>query len=144
MIDIRAAQPEDANEVFTLLSDAGLPLDGLREHLGTTLVARQGGGVVGVAAVEIYDDGGLLRSVAVDPKLRGSGLGRQLVERVLEMARARRLPALYLLTTTAAGYFPRLGFSAIGRDDVPPGVQQSIEFRSACPAGATVMMRRLS
>ena len=50
-----------------------LPLDGLREHLGTALVARRDGAVVGVAALEVYQDGVLMRSVAVAPALQGRG-----------------------------------------------------------------------
>ena len=54
------------------------------------------------------------------------------------------MPAVYLLTTTADGFFPRFGFSRITRDDVPDSVKGSVEFRSACPASAVVMRKVLS
>jgi len=49
--------------VFSLVSRQGLPIDGLREHLTRTLVARRAGVVVGSAAIGLYEDGALLRSV---------------------------------------------------------------------------------
>jgi N-acetylglutamate synthase-like GNAT family acetyltransferase len=136
---IEPARREDFDAIAALLAANSLPLEGLADHLDAALVARQDGRIVGAAALEVYKDGGLLRSVVVARALQGSGLGRRLVEAVLAHARERRLPAVYLLTTTAALYFPKLGFEAITRAEVPAGVQQSVEFRSACPASATVM-----
>jgi amino-acid N-acetyltransferase len=102
-------------------------------------VARDGDRIVGVAALEIYSDGGLLRSVAVDASARGRGLGQRLTTAALELAGMVDLPAVYLLTTTAEQFFPKWGFVQIPRTDVPAGVQQSIEFQSACPSTAIVM-----
>ena len=56
-------------------------------------------------------------------------------------AEARQLCAVYLLTTTAARYFPRFGFVETGRDAVPADVAATDEFRSACPASALAMVR---
>ncbi|HLG53825.1 MAG TPA: arsenic resistance N-acetyltransferase ArsN2 [Vicinamibacterales bacterium] len=140
---ITPAQPEDLAAISRLLSADDLPLEGLADHLATTLVARSQGHVVGAAGLEVYAEGGLLRSVVIDRGFRGTGLGRQLVEAVTGLARARGLPALYLLTTTAAAYFPKLGFVVIARDEIPMGVQQSVEFTSACPASASALMKRL-
>jgi N-acetylglutamate synthase-like GNAT family acetyltransferase len=143
MIEVTPARREDAPAIVALVEANRLPLDGLADHLDAAVVARQDGHIVGAAALEAYDEGGLLRSVAVDGSARGAGVGRSLVEAVVAMARARALPALYLLTTTAAGYFLKLGFETIERAEVPASVQQSVEFRSACPASATVMRLRL-
>jgi amino-acid N-acetyltransferase len=86
-------------------------------------------------------DNALLRSVAVRAEWRSHGLGRALVTRVISDAVARGIHALYLLTTTADRYFPSFGFRQIARDQVPNDVRATAEFRSACPASATVMMR---
>ena len=140
---VQTARPEDFDAIASLLGDHKLPLDGLREHLATTIVARDADAIVGSAALEMYADGALLRSVAIAPGRQHSGLGRTLVDTAIELARARDVPALYLLTTTAERYFPRFGFERIDRADVPAGVRQSVEFTSACPASAIVMRKRL-
>ena len=145
MADIRIepATAADAAAVLALLEQADLPTDDVMSHLGSAVVARHHGRVVGTAAIEVYADGGLLRSVAVDQEYRSLGLGTRLMDAAIDVAQRRRLPALYLLTTTADGFFPRFGFERIGRDDVPASVQASIEFRGACPASATTMLKRL-
>lgn len=142
-IHIDRATRADARAVLALMERAHLPTDGLASHLDAAFVARDGDRVVGSAAIEIYTDGGLLRSVAVDAGCRGAGLGVRLIEAAIEDAQRRALPALYLLTTTAEHFFPRFGFERITRDEVPASVQASIEFRGACPASAVVMRKSL-
>jgi amino-acid N-acetyltransferase len=137
------ARQEDAGTIVDLLKTEHLPPDGLLDHLDTTFVARQDGRIVGSAALEVYADGALLRSVAVVSELKGRGVGRELTDAVLSAARELRVPALYLLTTTADEYFPRFGFERITRAEVPASVQASVEFTSACPASAVVMRKRL-
>lgn len=143
MIEIAPARVADLQAIHTLLLRGGLPIEGLADHLGTTFVARDEARVVGAAGVELYADGGLLRSVVVDEALRGTGLGRRLVDAVVNITHEHGVPALYLLTTTAGAYFPRFGFEPIDRTLVPAGVQQSVEFISACPASALAMIKRL-
>lgn len=142
-IRIERATHEDAGALLALMERADLPTDGLSDHLDAALVARDGDRIVGSAAIEIYADGGLLRSVAVDADRRGTGLGARLTTAAIDEARRRKLAALYLLTTTAERFFPRFGFEPIARDQVPASVQGSIEFRGACPASAIVMLKRL-
>jgi amino-acid N-acetyltransferase len=143
MTDITPANSGDLPAITALLTTDGLPIDGLADHISTAVVARDGGRIVGAAGLELYGDGGLLRSVVVERACRGTGLGRRLVEAVIDLARGRDVTALYLLTTTAGDYFPKLGFTPIDRAIVPAGVQQSVEFVSACPASALAMMKRL-
>jgi len=107
------------------------------------VVAENGDDVVGAAAVEVYADGALLRSVVVSPTAQGLGLGHQLTAAALSVAKARGSQAAFLLTTTAERFFPKLGFERVSRDDVPASVQASIEFQSACPASAVVMRKQL-
>jgi len=138
---IRNAAPSDLPAVERLLIESKLPLDGVRESLAAFLVAESGGAIVGVAGLEVCREHALLRSVAVAPAWRSKGLGRELVDRIIAAAERRGIHALYLLTTTAASYFPSFGFSRVTRADVPPDVQETAEFRGACPASATVMRR---
>jgi amino-acid N-acetyltransferase len=142
-VSLRRAVQRDHEAVATLLRDSDLPVDGVSEWLGQFWVAEHQGRVVGVAGMERYGDSGLLRSVAVTQEWRGTGVGRTLVDRVLDEGQAAGVRDVYLLTTTAEHYFPRLGFTCIGRDQVPEPVQGSIEFTCACPASAVVMRKAL-
>lgn len=139
MTEIALARADDLPAVLELLDRSELPRDGLADHFDLALVARDDARVVGSAAVERYGDAGLLRSVAVDRAYRGQGLGARLVGAALERARQAGLQTVYLLTTTAPGYFPRFGFQPVARADVAPAVRQSVEFTGACPDSALVM-----
>jgi amino-acid N-acetyltransferase len=140
---IEQARAEDAEDVLRLLERNHLPLDGLLDHLATTLVARQNGQIIGSAALEVYPDGALLRSVAVAPEAQGQGVGHELIDAAIRLAQAVHAPAVYLLTTTAERYFPKFGFERIARPDVPTTVQTSVEFTSVCPSSAAVMRKSL-
>jgi amino-acid N-acetyltransferase len=140
---IERAQREDLASVLALLERHGLPVDGAASMSDALVVARQNGQIVGAAGLELYAQGALLRSVVVDASVQGQGLGQQLTEAALALALARGVPTVFLLTTTADGFFPRFGFERISRDEVPESVQQSVEFQSACPASAVVMRKQL-
>ncbi|MFI5210035.1 MAG: arsenic resistance N-acetyltransferase ArsN2 [Gemmatimonadales bacterium] len=127
-----------------LLAAAGLPLAGVRESFGDFVVADSGGRPVASAGLERHGEVGLLRSVVVDPAFRGAGLGALLTELVLARAREQRLKAVYLLTTTAAEFFARLGFRRIERVELPPSLSASEELRGACPDTAVAMIRDLA
>ena len=137
---IRAARPDDLGAVRDLLMACGLPAEGLTEQFGNRyVVAEKAGTVVGVAGVEVHGRHGLLRSVAVAPAMRNSGLGAALLRERLEWTEAHRIPSLYLLTTTADAYFARFGFVPVARDTAPPEIQGSSEFSTLCPSSATLM-----
>lgn len=138
---IESAAPEDLEPVLALLRAARLPDEGVREVVPTLLVVRADGRVAGCAAVEVYGRDALLRSVAVDPALRGRGVGRQLTEAALAMACRYEVRAVYLLTETAASFFEALGFTAVDRSAVPPALLASPEFAVLCPASALAMVR---
>jgi amino-acid N-acetyltransferase len=138
------AEARDLPAVRRLLDAQKLPLDDLEAHLDTMIVARSGDEVVGAAAVELYANAALLRSVVVSPSVQGQGLGHRLTDAALEIAKSHGAETAFLLTTTAERFFPKLGFEQISRGEVPASVQASVEFQSACPASATVMRRRLA
>jgi len=147
--DIRAARGEDIEAVEALLQEANLPIDGVREQFGNFLLAegtysqRVAAAPIGAIGLEHYGTSALVRSAVVDSAWRGRGVGHALVDAALRAARARGATSLYLLTTTAESFFSSIGFHTIARDEVPSPVTQSVEFVSACPASATVMMRRI-
>jgi amino-acid N-acetyltransferase len=143
---IERALDSDRPAIERVLTEAGLPLDGLELALSLAVVARADGierAVVGCAAVEPYGSAGLLRSVCVAPDSRGSGLGRGLVAAAESLAAARGIEDLYLLTQTAEDWFPRLDYEATTRSAVPAALTTSPEFVGACPESAAVLRKHL-
>lgn len=140
---LRPATPGDLPRVEALLTQNKLPLEGVDRALECFVVAEHDGALVGVAGTERCGKGeyALLRSVAVDESWKGRGLGRALVTRAIADAESRGAQALYLLTTTAEHYFPSFGFTPTARESVPAPVAATVEFASACPASAVVMVR---
>lgn len=137
---LRPAHARDQEGAFTLLTGAALPLGGVAERFPEGyVVATVGERLVGLAAVERYERSGLLRSVAVAAELRSSGLGARLVADALAQAKREGLDEVYLLTTTAPGFFRKLGFREVERSGVPGPVRASAEFASICPASAVCM-----
>lgn len=137
--NFRNSTESDLPLIEKLLTDADLPLDGVSDHLSNFLLAFNQDTLIGTAALETYGRAGLLRSVAVVEVERGTGLGQELVRQILDRARKERFEYIVLLTTTADRFFPRFGFKMVGREDVPAEVKESVEFKSACPASASVM-----
>jgi amino-acid N-acetyltransferase len=131
------ARPEHLEPVRALLAAAALPADGLADQFPAGyVVAVREGAVVGAAGIEVYGADGLLRSVVVAATLRGSGLGHTLTFDRIRWARERGLGSLWLLTTTAASFFARIGFAPAERNAAPPVLRASTEFAHACPASA--------
>lgn len=139
---IESAQRADLPRVLEMLEESDLPVAGV-DHVDSFIVAREDGRLVGCIGLEAYEDVGLLRSLVVRSETRSSGVGKLLVERLVESARERGMSTLYLLTTTAEEYFPRFGFERIARDEADSRLHVSEEFRGACPDSAVCMRRRL-
>jgi amino-acid N-acetyltransferase len=143
MATMTSAGPEDLPQILRLLERCGLPQDGLKTSAALIVVARDADALLGCAALEVYGTGGLLRSVAVDLAHRSQALGRQLVEKMLAYGKHFDISELYLLTETAAAYFPRFGFRPISREAVSPAIHASVEWTRACPVSAQAMVLEL-
>lgn len=139
---LRPAVAADAVAVIALLEAAGLPVDLEPTWFPScVVVAEENGVILGAAGFELADDAGLLRSVAVAPARQRTGLGERLVQDRLAAMAARGCREAYLLTTSAAPYFARLGFEAADRDSAPASLRRLGQFASLCPATATCMKR---
>ena len=54
----------------------------------------------------------VLWDIVVAGDLQGRGLGRQVVEALLDSPRLRQVQRVYLMTTNSAGFYQQLGFSS--------------------------------
>lgn len=146
MVDasIHPATSDDRTAIVALLEAAGLPHDLPKEILPEFRVLRVEGSVRGVVGLEPVGQTALLRSLAVDPAVQGQGYGTALVREAEAHAREQGLDVLYLLTTTAAGFFAELGYKPAARAEVPSAIAQTDEFARLCPDTATCMQKSLT
>lgn len=94
----------------------------LYRHLRDFFVIESDGKVVACGALEIFtEDLGEVRSLVVDDAYKGRGLGRQLVERIANEARAIGLKRLMALTYVP-DFFHRLGFQTVPKETLPEKV----------------------
>ena len=112
LLEIYAAQgnllPRTMNELY--------------RHLRDFFVIEIQGKVAACGALEIFtEDLGEVRSLVVDDAVKGQGLGRQLVRRLIVEARAIGLRRLMALTYVAP-FFHKLGFKTVAKDTLPEKV----------------------
>jgi GNAT superfamily N-acetyltransferase len=85
----------------------------------------------------------LIRSVVVLPQARSRGFGVLVTEALVGQARDAGVERLWLLTTSAAPFFGRLGWRSEERANAPEAIAASRQFSGLCPASATLMVRAL-
>jgi len=127
------------------LRDAGLPTEDLRVSSGRYFGFRTlGGKLVGYGGYEVHGADVLLRSVLVKPEFRGQGAGRNMVLLLMSRAHDDGARNAWLLTTTAAPFFEKLGFKATPRSEAPAAIGQSPQAVSLCPSDAPLLSRRIT
>ena len=126
------------------LLKAGLPVDDLGEpHVQCWRFETYNDVPVGFGALEIHGDDALLRSVVTIPPVRRIGMGRAIVAALEAEAAAQNCRTVYLLTTSEAGFFRRLGYAQCERSKVPAAIRATAQFATLCPADATAMVKRI-
>ena len=139
-LTVRSATTQNLDAVVDLLKKADLPVADVPKVFGDNYgVAILNDSIVGAVGIECHGDVGLFRSAVVRGDLRGKQIGEALTLNRIEWAKAHGIKELYLLTVSAADYFPRFGFIPISRDEVPTAMANTWEFTELCPDSATVM-----
>lgn len=143
-VQLENARSTDRDTIIALLQQGQLLTDDLPADLADFVIAKEAGNAIGVAGLERFDRVGLLRSVVVAPHYRGQQVAAKLVNQLLGNAQANALDDVYLITTTADGYFRRHGFQVVNRQQVPISIRQTQQFSDLCPSTALVMKRTLT
>jgi len=128
-----------SDELTTGLAAAGLPIDDIGEPGRSFFrLADTENQIIGYSGIEAAShDAVLLRSMVILPAFRSQGYGRRLA--AMTITRTPNGSAVYLATTNAARFFEHLGFTAIGRDQVPQAILSTRQLSGLCPASATIM-----
>lgn len=136
-IEIRAATTHDIDGILAIVNayaaeNLMLPrtAEQIRKALPGFLVAEHEGRIVGCGSnVELAPRLTELRSLAVSAEMRGTGLGRRLVEALVTKARAADYDRICALTLNE-GFFNHCGFETVDRWAISPKVWQECVY---CP-----------
>ncbi len=98
----------------------------LYEDVPEFWVAERDRAVVGCGAVHVlWEDLAEIRTLAVDPDLRGHGIGARIVTELLDEARRLGVARVFVLTFERE-FFARFGFAEIDGAPVPPAVYEQL------------------
>jgi len=94
--------------------------------VATRVGGGEAGDVVGCGALHVlWEDLAEVRTVAVDPALRGRGVGHRIMAKLLDTARDLGIRRVFVLTFETA-FFASLGFVEISGTPVPPRVYEEL------------------
>lgn len=133
----RRARSGDAAAIYALIAryaEQGVLLarseENIREHIAQFLVFEDKRRIAGCVALESYGANlAEIRSLAVNPEMRGQGLGGKLVQFALAEARLRNIARVFAVTH-APDFFVRYGFAASARRALPEKIERDCR---TCP-----------
>ncbi len=126
MLSIRKAELKDVPALFEMINHYAAEgimlrrtLTELYECVREFLVAEEDGKVVACGALKFYAaDLAEIRSLCVAPGLKSRGLGRALIEELLNAAEQYQLSTVFALTTSP-DFFSKCGFREMARERFP-------------------------
>ena len=123
-----------------LLKNNDLPYEDIIASKVRFITEEVNGVLVGCIGLERYGEEGLLRSFAVKDEYKNKGIGKRLLNQLIEQGKTDGLKRLHLLTTTADGYFEKNGFKRSDRAVAPKEISATKEFSEICPSSSVYMI----
>ncbi len=131
-LTIRSATVEDVHSISALINEYATNkimlsrgpqylYEHIKDYIVVTAPAVQTGEEVVVAcgsSLGLWEDFAEIRSVAVHPALQGKGLGRRIVDELVERCRAIKIRRVFSFTL-AVDFFRSCGFAEISREELP-------------------------
>lgn len=133
----------DFEKIKKLLKDNNLPYEDIHSSGVEFITSESKGKLVGCIGIEKYGEDGLLRSLAVEEEYKNRGLGKRLLNKLINKGKNEGIKKLHLLTTTADKYFTRNGFRTIERLNAPVTIAKSKEFSKICPSNSIYMVKEI-
>jgi amino-acid N-acetyltransferase len=124
---IRKASIKDVNNIYNLInfwSNKGRllnrSLNYIYEHVRDFWVYEEKGVIIGCCALHVvgWQNLGEVKSLAVQKKVQGKGLGKRLVKKCLDEAKALGMEEVFALTFVGP-FFKHLGFKEIDKKYLP-------------------------
>ena len=135
---VRKARLQDASHVYDLVNslsgDGTLlkrPFAEICENIRDFTVAQSDGGVfLGCGALHLYGTHlAEIRSITVEPRIKGGGGGTLLMKALMAEARRHKVDCICLFTR-APEFFARQGFQIAQREDLPDKIYKDCHV---CP-----------
>lgn len=143
ILKIRQAEKQDLHAIKSILTENQLPTSDIESNLIRFFIALSDNRIIGTIGIEYSGSIALLRSLAVKEDFKNRKTGEKLLKHLLDFCKNRAIEEVYLLTTTANGYFSRFGFQMVDRSAVPDVIQQTSEFSDICPKTAIIMLKNV-
>lgn len=129
MLSFRKAKIRDVEVLHRLineLAELGLMLprsrNALYESLREFTVVENDGEFVGGGALHIiWEDLAEIRALAIKPEYHGQGIGKQLINQLIDEAKDLGIPQVFALTYQV-DFFKKCGFEEISKDKMPQKV----------------------
>ena len=124
-VEIRAIDnPKNFVKACTVLDATRLPLRGLY-YINMFGAFGLEGKLYGTVGYEDFEDHALIRSLAVAPSMQFLGLGRRLLQFVMDHLTDNFYQRVYAVTEFAQDFFTKLRFVQISEDELPETVQKT-------------------
>lgn len=105
-------------------------IESIRASIDDWIIALDADRIVGVGSLlEMGNTLSEIRSLAVAPAYRKHGIGAQIVNALIDLARERKIPTVFALTR-AVLFFEKLGFHITDKENFPEKVWRDC---SICP-----------
>ncbi|MGE5552245.1 MAG: N-acetyltransferase [Bacteroidota bacterium] len=128
-MNLRKARMSDVESIHRLINEyagQGLMLGRSRnmlyENLREFTVVEEEGRFLGTGALHIiWEDLAEIRALALEPDCQRRGIGRRLVEALIEEARSLEIGTVFALTYQTE-FFAKCGFRTVAKEDMPQKV----------------------
>ena len=123
---VRKAKAHDADRILTLVNDLAaqqimLPRSpvAIVENIRDFVVAEVEGEFAGCGALHVvWSDLAEVRSIAVEPKAQGKGIGKRMLEWLIKDALELELARIFAFTYVP-GFFEKMDFAIVEHGDLP-------------------------
>lgn len=137
VVELHRVAPDDT--VYDILESNDLPTADIETSTVRLFEALYGDELIGIGGFELHGTSALLRSIVVKRDAREEGFGTVICRELEDYVAYLGGDVIYLSTTSADGFFERLGYERITRDDAPGPIQNTQEFAELCDSTAVCM-----
>lgn len=129
MIKLRKAKMSDIPHIHSIVNDYALrglmlrrPLMMLYESVRDFVVAEYQGSIIGTSGLHVlWNDMAEVRSLAVSADWQGKGIGKSLIQFMVQEAQEIGIERLFAFTYQQ-GFFEKCGFRVVKKDTLPQKV----------------------